>query len=305
MKRFILLFGILVFVVAVLNSCGGSSGSSSKAASASTYTFSGMVIDLETGASLPGLTVTLRRASDNATITSTTADSTGKITVIAPAGANVYLHFSGTSGGTAYVPTNSPIVTMTENVTENDSFPVMTAAYFGDASGSAWLYLNALDQSNHPLSGVSIAFSSALAGFGYWDGSAYDDGLMATSNAALTTASPTNAFGYATTSGTVTATWTKSGMNTYTAEYPLVVGEVTYDWNVFTAAATTGGGTTNGGTNNGGTTNGATGACLETGCGIYGCVSSCELISQTSCNAMNNQGTAGFTATFYAGQTCP
>ncbi len=39
------------------------------------------------------------------------------------------------------------------------------------------------------------------------------------------------------------------------------------------------------------------GACFIEGCGVYGCVASCENITQSSCSASSG--------TFYAGQTCP
>ena len=47
-----------------------------------------------------------------------------------------------------------------------------------------------------------------------------------------------------------------------------------------------------------------TGACVVTGCGIYGCVSDCYTKTQAECQALSNPS-GGVTVSFSSGQTCP
>ncbi len=222
MKRVSISFFALLVVLIAVTGCGSSSSSSS---SSSNFTISGSARDMQTSAALPGLTVKALKATDNSAIASTTVRADGTYSLALPSGSTGYLQFSGTSNGTQYITTNSSIGTVTGNVTNAD-MPLVSRSSFGDPSGYAYLYLDALDQSGNPISGVSISLSPSLS-FGYWNGTTYSGSLTATTS---NSGSP-SAFGYSTTAITVNATWTKSGFATYTAQYPLIVGEITYDFN--------------------------------------------------------------------------
>lgn len=229
MKQKLMLLSLMIFVVSIVAACPRPDPPPSD--SQANVTISGVVWDFDSWAPLAGLTVTLRNAADNSPAVVATTNSDGSYSLTFAAGSTVYAHFSGTANGVKYYPTNTPIITISSNKAMGP-FPVMATSSFTftDLSVKAYLALDAFDNATYShVSGVSLSFSPQLTALAYWNGSAYD--LNRTSTTSFSRGQPPSAVGYSTTTNRVAATWTKTGASTYTAQYPLVIGEVTYDWN--------------------------------------------------------------------------
>jgi hypothetical protein len=242
----VLIYG-LVCLTLVLSNCGGGGGGGG--GSGAGITISGWVINYA-GYDVPGATVTLKKASDNSSITSTVTASNGTFSVnYGPvAGQEVYLNASAPT----YVSSNSEIGIPTSSlssieITVVDAADAVSLAnlitghtgttWTSDTfyTGKSWVVLDVYNPTWYFISGVTFTTNPAATLLKYNDGS---DIFSSTIGPTVGDPSGLNMYapsaaGYYSAGNSFTVSAAKSGSATQSSKLPLVPGEIVYTYFIF------------------------------------------------------------------------